>query len=106
MKNASLIMNLVLTAAVCVLFYLHFFGKKNVDARVASFPTKQSIASNGDCRIAYFEMDSINNSFVLNKNVKAAKYLKVLFFISVYGQNCFTEQRFDGFGAGFAHILG
>ena len=70
MKNASLILNLVLLVAVGVLFYLHFAGKKGTETRVAS--TKHTNpAANGDCKIAYFDMDSINNSFVLIKDVKA-----------------------------------
>lgn len=70
MKNASLILNLVLLVAVGVLFYLHFAGNKGTEARVPS--TKHtSPAANGDCKIAYFDMDSINNSFVLIKDVKA-----------------------------------
>jgi outer membrane protein len=70
MKNASLILNLVLLVAVGVLFYLHFSGKKsNVETRIASTNQKDA-ASHGDCRIAYFDMDSINNSFALIKEVK------------------------------------
>lgn len=70
MKNALLILNLVLLAAVGVLFYLHFSsGKKGPDPKIISSASNHSMPS-GDCRIAYFEMDSINNSFVLIKNVK------------------------------------
>jgi outer membrane protein len=70
MKNASLFLNLFLLVAVGVLFYLHFSGKKNVvETRIASADQKNS-ASHGDCRIAYFDMDSINNSFALIKEVK------------------------------------
>jgi outer membrane protein len=71
MKNASLILNLVLLVAVAVLFYLHFSsGKKGVETRIAS-STPSSANNHGDCRIAYFDMDSINNTFVLIKNVKS-----------------------------------
>jgi outer membrane protein len=71
MKHASLIFNLVLLVAVGVLFYLHFSsGKKGGETRVASSAPKGSAAT-GDCRIAYFDMDSINNSFVLIKDVKS-----------------------------------
>jgi outer membrane protein len=70
MKNALLVLNLVLLVAVGVLFYLHFSSKKAPETRVAS--SKQNNATtHGDCRIAYFDMDSINNSFVLIKDVKA-----------------------------------
>lgn len=70
MKNALLVLNLVLLVAVGVLFYLHFSGKKGPETRVAS-SNQNTTPSHGDCRIAYFDMDSINNSFVLIKNVKA-----------------------------------
>lgn len=70
MKNALLILNLVLLVAVGILFYLHFTGKKGTETRVASSNQKNT-TTHGDCRIAYFDMDSINNSFVLIKDVKA-----------------------------------
>lgn len=71
MKNASLILNLVLLVAVGVLFYLHFAGKKTtVGTRVASSNQQGAVAS-GDFKIAYFDMDSINNSFMLIKDVKS-----------------------------------
>jgi outer membrane protein len=69
MKNASLILNIVLLVAVGVLFYLHFAGKKSPDTRVAASSQSSRVPS-GDCKIAYFDMDSVNNSFVLIKNVK------------------------------------
>ena len=70
MKNALLVFNLLLLVAVGVLFYLHFSGKKRTETRIAS-SNQNTTSSHGDCRIAYFDMDSINNSFVLIKNVKA-----------------------------------
>ena len=71
MKNALLILNLVLLVAVGVLFYLHFSSRKQgAETRIAS-SSHDPAASHGDCRIAYFDMDSINNSFVLIKDVKA-----------------------------------
>jgi len=71
MKNASLILNLVLLVAVGVLFYLHFAGNKSTGTRVASSTkTDNNSTSSSDCKIAYFDMDSVNNSFVLIKNVK------------------------------------
>jgi outer membrane protein len=75
MKNASLILNLVLLVAVGVLFYLHFSGKKNAgstnDTKIASSSNQNNPAAHGNCQIAYFDMDSINNSFALIKQVKA-----------------------------------
>ena len=69
MKNVSLILNVVLLVAVAVLFYLHFSGKKINQTKVAS--SQQTVEPNASFRIAYFEMDSVNNSFVLIKDVKS-----------------------------------
>ncbi|RYD70528.1 MAG: OmpH family outer membrane protein, partial [Sphingobacteriales bacterium] len=73
MKNASLVLNVVLLLAVAVLFYLHFSSKKTTDTpKVASSQIRNSeTAPAGDFRIAYFEMDSLNNSFAMVKDVKA-----------------------------------
>jgi outer membrane protein len=70
MKNASLVLNVVLLIAVAVLFYLHFSGKKaETPPKVAAANTEGRLPA-GDFRIAYFEMDSLNNSFALVKDVK------------------------------------
>ncbi|MDB5205688.1 MAG: OmpH family outer membrane protein [Flavisolibacter sp.] len=70
MKNASLILNIVLVVAVAVLFYLHFSsGKKAETTKVVSSTGTASVPA-GDFRIAYFEMDSINASFAMVKDVK------------------------------------
>lgn len=70
MKNASLILNVVLLVAVAVLFYLHFStGKKSADAVVKGSSKKNDTASSS-FRIAYFELDSITNSFAMVKDVK------------------------------------
>lgn len=70
MKQTSLILNLVLLVAVGVLFYLQFSNNKAPQTRVAS-SNKADVVPSGDCKIAYFDMDSINNSFSLIKQVKA-----------------------------------
>lgn len=58
MKNLTIALNAVLVVAVAVLFYLHFSGSK---------PTAPAAGGNaaaaGSFRIAYFEMDSIENKF-------------------------------------------
>ncbi|HZH63804.1 MAG TPA: OmpH family outer membrane protein [Flavisolibacter sp.] len=70
MKNASLILNIVLLVAVGVLFYLHFSsGKKQEAAKIVPSAGTASVPA-GDFRIAYFEMDSINASFSMVKDVK------------------------------------
>ena len=68
MKNGLVILNVVLLAAVAVLFYLHFSTAKKTDpVRVAGSNTS---TSNEAFRIAYFEMDSIENAFSMVKDVK------------------------------------
>lgn len=72
MKNASLVLNVVLLVAVAVLFYLHFSsGKRMETAKVATANASDAKPASGDCRIAYFDMDSINNSFAMVKDVRA-----------------------------------
>lgn len=63
MKNFTLILNLFLALAVAVLFYLHFTANKN-----CSHPPKNLPAKTG-FKIAYFEMDSIQNHYEYYKQV-------------------------------------
>lgn len=70
MKSGLLILNGVLLVLVGVLFYLHFSSKKPV----VQSAQKTKVAANStpaDFRIAYFELDSITNSFAMVKDVKA-----------------------------------
>jgi outer membrane protein len=70
MKNAAMILNAVLLVLVAILFYLHFSSKeKPKEAVVKSSQTQKTF--NNDFRIAYFEMDSIENSFAMVKDVKS-----------------------------------
>lgn len=72
MKNALLGLNVVLLLAVAVLFYLHFSSNKKGSAETSGTSSvKSSTIPSNDCKIAYFDMDSINNSFVLIKDVKS-----------------------------------
>jgi outer membrane protein len=64
MKNFTLGLNIVLIIAVAVLFYLHFSSEKK---RVPSAVTGNQSA--GNFRIAYFEIDSVQNQFELLKEV-------------------------------------
>lgn len=72
MKNGLLIFNFILLALVGVLFYLHFTSKPKTKAAPAtnSQPAETAPAQ-ADFRIAYFELDSITNSFDMVKDVKA-----------------------------------
>jgi outer membrane protein len=67
MKNFSLIANIVLLVLVGVLFYLHFSSGSKKPAVVKSAST-QSASSN--FKIAYFEMDSVENNYEYLKDVR------------------------------------
>ncbi|HVE60591.1 MAG TPA: OmpH family outer membrane protein [Chitinophagaceae bacterium] len=69
MKNGLLLFNVVLLILVGILFYLYFAGKKN--AVTTGYKSKATTADTcAPIRIAYFEMDSIENSFAMVKDVK------------------------------------
>jgi outer membrane protein len=69
MNRGLLILNVVLLVAIAILFYLHFADKKKP---VIKSTRQKSVAAEvpKDFRIAYFEMDSIENSFSMVKDVK------------------------------------
>lgn len=68
MKPNSWIVNGVLALAIIVLYVLHF----NSNAT----PIKSSAMSAGGVKVAYFEIDSIQNSYNFFKDVKAALQAK------------------------------
>lgn len=68
MNRGLLILNLFLLLAVAVLFYLHFSSSKTPKEKITANNT--TTQKETDCRIAYFEMDSIENSFTVVKEVK------------------------------------
>jgi len=66
MKNFTLITNIVLAVAVAVLFYLHFATCKQCAAPSAS----KSVAKQGNnFKIAYFDLDSLQNNYEYYKQV-------------------------------------
>ncbi|HYK54874.1 MAG TPA: hypothetical protein VEV15_00215, partial [Flavisolibacter sp.] len=67
MKNGLLILNIVLLILVGVLFYLHF-SSKNKPATPAKKVDVASSNTGTDFRIAYFELDSVSNSFAMVKD--------------------------------------
>ena len=69
MNRGLLILNVILLVAVAVLFYLHFSANKKVEKK-AVVQQPASATSGNNFRIAYFEMDSIENSFSMVKDVK------------------------------------
>ncbi|MDP1763851.1 MAG: OmpH family outer membrane protein [Sediminibacterium sp.] len=65
MKNVTLGLNVVLSIAVAVLFYLHFSSPSSNGGAV--YATKA--VPNGSFKIAYFETDSIQNQFDYFKEI-------------------------------------
>jgi outer membrane protein len=70
-KNAGTIFNVVLLAAVGVLYFLHFSGKKNTDTNTYTERRVLDTSTNGNTfRIAYFDIDSITNNYLYCIDVK------------------------------------
>jgi len=69
MKNISTILSVLALILIAVLFYLQF--KPGTSAKVLSkSDSNDSTLNSGEFRIAYFEMDSLENNFELVKEVK------------------------------------
>lgn len=68
MKSISWVVNGVLAIAVIVLYFLHF-NNSNV-------PVKSAALSSDNVKIAYFEIDSIQNNYEFFKDVKSALQVK------------------------------
>lgn len=72
MKNGLLIWNVVLTLLVGYLLFEQFGGKKTPkDSILSKSSTKDTATGHRPFRIAYFEMDSVENNFQVVKNAKA-----------------------------------
>ena len=69
MKNGILVWNVLLTIAAGVLFFLYFSNGKSAGSTARGKSTDSS--GSGNFRIAYFEMDSVENNFDMVKDVKA-----------------------------------
>ena len=70
MKQFSILFNIILLAAVGVLYYLHFStGKSLTPQRVQSANSHKDTCSAGPA-IAYVELDSLNNNVVFIKERK------------------------------------
>lgn len=73
MKNGLVVLNVILLIAVGVLFYLHFGSAKTTkttDTKRGSNDTASTYTHGAGSKIAYFEMDSIDNGFNMVKDVK------------------------------------
>ena len=71
MKSGIIIFNSILLVLIGILFYLHFTTTPGSKAQPAS--VKSAAAASGapqDFKIAYFEMDSLEASFAMVKDVK------------------------------------
>jgi len=71
MKNGLLIWNIVLTLIAGYLLFTHFKSGKQANTPVVKNYSKDSITLHAPFRIAYFEMDSIENNFQMVKDVQA-----------------------------------
>lgn len=71
MKNSLLIWNIALSLIAGYLLVIHFTAKKTTASSVKGSSTKDSSMNHSPFRIAYFEMDSVENNFLLVKDVKA-----------------------------------
>jgi outer membrane protein len=66
MKNFTLLSNIVLGIAVAILFYLHF---SNCNKCTAPAANRSVSKQNGNFKIAYFDLDSLENNFNYYKQV-------------------------------------
>ncbi len=73
MKNGLVILNVILLMAVGFLFYLHFNSAKTGTKSQNKTEQKDPIDSSAksDCRIAYFEMDSVAANFEKAKEMQS-----------------------------------
>lgn len=69
-KNVLLAFNIVLLALVGVLFYLHFSSNSSSKKKFGSNKSATDTAHCGPFRMAYFEMDSIENNYAYLRDVK------------------------------------
>jgi outer membrane protein len=70
MKNGLLIWNAVLTVLAGYLLFAHFNAKKNTVSEI-KHSAKDSSYNHSSFRIAYFEMDSVENNFQMVRDVQA-----------------------------------
>jgi outer membrane protein len=68
MKPISWVVNGILAIAITVLYFLHF--------NESSTPVKVAASSASGTKVAYFEIDSIQNNYAFFKEVKSALQVK------------------------------
>ncbi|HAI84185.1 MAG TPA: hypothetical protein DCL43_10990, partial [Chitinophagaceae bacterium] len=67
MKQISTIVQAILAVAVAVLFYLHFTNKANTTVVTKNADGTTSVTNN---KIAYFELDSLENQYTYFKETR------------------------------------
>ncbi len=70
MKKISIIINVGLIIAVCVLFYLHFGNSNSTNNLLFASDATSKNALKHPFRIAYFDMDSVESNFSLAKEMQ------------------------------------
>ncbi len=92
MKQLSILFNIILLAAVGVLYYLHFStGKPNIPHRVQSANSHKDTCSAGP-GIAYVEIDSLNNNVVFIKERKKELELEQKQILNEYESACRLQE--------------
>lgn len=71
MKNGLLIWNIALTLIAGYLLFVHFNSTKSSTSPAKSSSSKDPVPTNSPFRIAYFDMDSVENNFLMVKDVQA-----------------------------------
>src|SRR5665647_274621 len=69
MKNALLIINIILICLVGYLYYLHFTAGKKGEAHIVQ--NDQVAGNNTSSKVAYIDLDSLQNNYSYYKKVKA-----------------------------------
>lgn len=67
MKNLSVVLNIVLLAAVGFLYYLNFSGKESKKATGVAVAPKTGDSISADIKVAYVDLDSLNEKIVFFK---------------------------------------
>jgi outer membrane protein len=71
MKNGLLVWNILLTIVAGYLLFVHFGAKKTSESFTQKIESRDTAMLNRPFRIAYFEMDSVENNFQMVKDIKA-----------------------------------
>src|SRR6266513_2271174 len=70
MKNGLVVLNIILLLAVAILFYLQLSSKRKSATVKDPEQKSQIIDASPSCKIAYFEMDSVESGFGMAKEMQ------------------------------------